>query len=97
MGAVDGTATSNLSHGAEPAGSGAYTVAPDDGVTTELTATARPGMACFTFPVTGKIGVPVTTNSGRATSELGPHRPTADLSTPLNDAPTPTAAGPFPP
>jgi hypothetical protein len=38
-----GAATSNLSRSAESAGSGAYTVALDDGVTTELTAAARSG------------------------------------------------------
>ncbi|MEV6866529.1 hypothetical protein AB0M44_36735 [Streptosporangium subroseum] len=49
-GAVDGTATSNLSHSAESAGSGAYTVALDGGVTTELTATARSGHGMLHVP-----------------------------------------------
>jgi predicted alpha-1,2-mannosidase len=51
-GAVSGTATSTFSHANESANAGYYKVALGNGVTTELTATTRSGMARFTYPAT---------------------------------------------
>ena len=51
-GAVNGTATSTFSHANESANAGYYKVGLGNGVTTELTATTRSGMAKFTFPST---------------------------------------------
>ncbi|MEU7058523.1 lectin [Streptomyces sp. NPDC046197] len=52
VGAVNTGATDGFSHAAESAAPGSYTVALDNGVRTELTATTRSGMARFTFPST---------------------------------------------
>ena len=49
-GAVTPAATDTFSHANESADAGLYTVALDDGITTKLTATARTGMAAFSFP-----------------------------------------------
>jgi predicted alpha-1,2-mannosidase len=51
-GAVNGTATSTFSHSTETANAGYYKVTLGNGITTELTATTRSGMARFTFPST---------------------------------------------
>ncbi|MEW2516592.1 lectin [Actinacidiphila alni] len=50
VGAVNNSATDSFSHANESATAGSYKVALDNQVTTELTATARSGMARFTFP-----------------------------------------------
>jgi predicted alpha-1,2-mannosidase len=50
VGAVDTTATDSFSHSNESAQAGYYQVALANGVTTQLTATTRTGMADFTFP-----------------------------------------------
>src|SRR5262249_52925424 len=50
VGAVDGSATDSFSHAGETASAGYYRVALDDGVTVQLTATSRTGMARLTFP-----------------------------------------------
>jgi predicted alpha-1,2-mannosidase len=50
VGAVSGSATDSFSHGNESANAGDYKVTLANGVTTELTATTRTGMADFTFP-----------------------------------------------
>jgi predicted alpha-1,2-mannosidase len=50
VGAVATSATDSFSHSNESAEAGDYKVALDNGVTTALTATARTGMADFTFP-----------------------------------------------
>ncbi|OIJ64372.1 hypothetical protein WN71_029315 [Streptomyces mangrovisoli] len=50
VGAVNTGATDAFSHGNESAYAGSYKVALNNGVTTELTATTRSGMARFTFP-----------------------------------------------
>ncbi|WP_329587348.1 lectin [Kitasatospora sp. NBC_01250] len=52
IGAVDTSATEGFSHTHESASPGSYAVTLDNGVTTELTATPRSGMARFTFPST---------------------------------------------
>ncbi|WP_079173176.1 lectin [Streptomyces monashensis] len=52
LGTVDARATDSFSHAHESASPGSYTVSLDNGVTTELTATTRSGMARFTFPAT---------------------------------------------
>src|SRR5487761_1403626 len=52
VGAVNATATDSFSHSRESADAGHYQVSLDNGVTTALTATARTGMAQFTFPAT---------------------------------------------
>src|SRR5262249_35908573 len=51
-GAVVGTATSSFSHANESANAGYYKVTMGNGVTVELTATTRSGMARFTYPAT---------------------------------------------
>jgi predicted alpha-1,2-mannosidase len=56
-GAVNSAATSTFSHSTESASAGAYTVTLGNGVKTELTATARTGMARFTFPTTSQANV----------------------------------------
>ena len=52
MGAVDTSATDSFSHAAESASAGYYRVALDNGVTVQLTATTRTGLARFSFPAT---------------------------------------------
>jgi predicted alpha-1,2-mannosidase len=52
VGAIDTSATDSFSHSNESADAGFYSVALDNGVTTQLTATQRTGMADFTFPST---------------------------------------------
>ena len=52
VGPVDSSATVGFGHAGESAAPGAYTVGLDNGVTAELTATRRSGMARFTFPAT---------------------------------------------
>jgi predicted alpha-1,2-mannosidase len=52
VGAVNAMATDSFSHSRESADAGDYQVSLDNGVTTQLTATARTGMARFTFPAT---------------------------------------------
>ena len=52
VGTVNTSATDAFSHSNESADAGYYQVALDNGVTTELTATTRTGMAQFTFPAT---------------------------------------------
>jgi len=51
-GAVNTTATDSFSHSSESADAGNYEVTTGNGVTTDLTATTRTGMAQFTFPAT---------------------------------------------
>jgi predicted alpha-1,2-mannosidase len=51
-GSVNTSATDSFSHSNESANAGDYKVALANGVTTELTATTRTGMAQFTFPST---------------------------------------------
>ena len=57
VGAVDTAATDTFSHSNESASPGSYRVALDNGVTTELTATTRSGMARFTFPSTSQANL----------------------------------------
>jgi predicted alpha-1,2-mannosidase len=52
VGAVDASATDSFSHAAESASAGYYRVALDNGVTVQLTATTRTGLARFSFPAT---------------------------------------------
>ena len=52
VGAINTGATDAFSHANESANAGYYSVALNNGVKTELTATARSGMAKFTFPST---------------------------------------------
>jgi predicted alpha-1,2-mannosidase len=51
-GAVNTGATDSFSHSSESADAGNYQVTTGNGVTTDLTATTRTGMAQFTFPST---------------------------------------------
>ena len=46
------TATDSFSHAGEAASAGYYRVALANGVTTQLTATTRTGLADFSFPAT---------------------------------------------
>ncbi|KOV56268.1 lectin [Streptomyces sp. MMG1121] len=57
VGAVDTGATDSFSHTHESASPGSYSVALDNGVKTELTATTRSGMARFTFPATDRANL----------------------------------------
>ena len=52
VGGVSTSATDAFSHSNESASPGYYSVKLNNGVTTQLTATARSGMASFTFPST---------------------------------------------
>jgi predicted alpha-1,2-mannosidase len=52
VGAVDASATDSFAHADETASAGYYRVALDNGVTAELTATTRTGLARFSFPAT---------------------------------------------
>lgn len=49
-GTVNPAATGTFSHANESARAGSYAVTLDDGITAQLTATARTGMASFAFP-----------------------------------------------
>src|SRR5882724_11193067 len=57
VGLPDTSATDSYSHSAESAEAGYYRVALDNGVTTQLTATTRTGMARFTFPATSRANL----------------------------------------
>ncbi|MFI9808507.1 lectin [Streptomyces sp. NPDC052301] len=57
VGAVDTDASVGFSHGRESAAPGSYTVSLDNGVTTDLTATTRSGMARFAFPATDRANL----------------------------------------
>jgi putative alpha-1,2-mannosidase len=57
VGAIDTTATDSFSHSNESADAGYYSVALDNGVTTQLTATTRTGMARFVFPATSEANL----------------------------------------
>ena len=63
-GAVNGTATSSFSHSNESANAGYYKVTLGNGVTTELTATTRSGMAKFTYPATTQANLLFKLSSG---------------------------------
>ncbi|WP_433889416.1 lectin [Streptomyces sp. CA-111067] len=66
-GGVDGNATVGFSHSNESASAGAYSVNLSNGVNTELTATARSGMARFTFPATTQANLLFKLNADKAT------------------------------
>ncbi|MGW4806347.1 lectin [Kitasatospora sp. NPDC004272] len=66
-GGVDGRATVGFSHAKESASAGAYAVTLDNGVTTELTTTARSGMARFTFPTTTQANLLFKLSADKAT------------------------------
>jgi predicted alpha-1,2-mannosidase len=57
VGAVDTSVTDAFSHAGESASAGYYRVALENGVTTELTATTRTGMARFRFPATAQANL----------------------------------------
>lgn len=59
VGAVDTSATDSFSHAAESASAGYYQVALDNGVTVQLTATTRTGLARFSFPATRQANLVV--------------------------------------
>lgn len=67
-GGIDGNATVGFSHGNETASAGAYSVNLDNGVSTELTTTARSGMARFTFPSTTQANLLFKLNADKATN-----------------------------
>ncbi|MGN5634354.1 lectin [Streptomyces sp. AC154] len=67
-GGIDGNATVGFSHGNETASAGAYSVDLDNGVSTELTTTARSGMARFTFPATTQANLLFKLNADKATN-----------------------------
>jgi predicted alpha-1,2-mannosidase len=56
-GTVNASATDGFSHSGESADAGYYSVALSNGVTTQLTATTRTGMAQFTFPATSQANL----------------------------------------
>ena len=56
-GTVNTSATDGFSHSGESANAGYYSVALSNGVTTQLTATTRTGMAQFTFPATSQANL----------------------------------------
>lgn len=65
---VDGNATVGFSHANESADAGACSVALDNGVKTELTATLRSGMARFTFPATTRANLLFKMGSGKGSN-----------------------------
>jgi predicted alpha-1,2-mannosidase len=67
-GAVDGSTTSTFSHANESANAGYYKVRLDNGVTTELTAATRTGMARFTYPATTQANLLFKLSSGATTT-----------------------------
>ena len=68
VGGVDGGATVGFSHANESASAGAYSVTLDNGVNTELTTTARSGMARFTFPSTTQANLLFKLDADKATN-----------------------------
>jgi predicted alpha-1,2-mannosidase len=56
-GAINTSATDGFSHSGESADAGYYSVALSNGITTQLTATTRTGMAQFTFPATSQANL----------------------------------------
>ncbi|WP_329172107.1 lectin [Streptomyces sp. NBC_01477] len=67
-GGIDGGATQTFSHSNETASAGAYSVTLGNGVKTELTATARSGMARFTFPATTQANLLFKLSADKATN-----------------------------
>jgi predicted alpha-1,2-mannosidase len=63
-GAVSSTATSSFTHVNESANAGYYKVLLGNGVTAELTATTRSGMARFTYPSTAQANLIFKLSSG---------------------------------
>ena len=57
VGAVDTSATDSFSHAHESASAGYYQVALDNGVTVQLTATTRTGLARISFPATARANL----------------------------------------
>ncbi|MEV6837797.1 lectin [Streptomyces sp. NPDC051133] len=57
VGAVATDASVGFAHSGESAAPGSYTVSLDNGVTTDLTATTRSGMARFAFPATDRANL----------------------------------------
>jgi predicted alpha-1,2-mannosidase len=57
VGAVGTSATDSFSHANEAASAGYYRVALDNGVTVQLTATTRTGLARFSFPATARANL----------------------------------------
>ncbi|MFC8452454.1 lectin [Kitasatospora sp. NPDC057223] len=68
LGSVDGGATQTFSHSNESASAGSYSVTLGNGVKTELTATARSGMARFTFPASTQANLLFKLNADKATN-----------------------------
>ena len=56
-GAISTSATDGFAHSGESADAGYYSVALSNGITTQLTATTRTGMAQFTFPATSQANL----------------------------------------
>ncbi|MFC1435748.1 lectin [Streptacidiphilus sp. N1-3] len=67
-GGIDGNATDSFSHSNETVSAGSYAVKLGNGVTTELTTTARSGMARFTFPATTQANLLFKLNADKATN-----------------------------
>ncbi len=67
-GGVDGNATVGFSHANETASAGSYAVTLGNGVKTELTTTARSGMARFTFPATTQANLLFKLSADKATN-----------------------------
>jgi predicted alpha-1,2-mannosidase len=70
VGAVNTSAADSFSHSNESASPGYYSVTTSNGVTTQLTATARSGMASFTFPSTTEANLIFKLN-GSANADSG--------------------------
>ncbi len=68
VGKVEGGATQTFRHENESASAGQYSVTLGNGVRTELTATARSGMARFTFPSTAQANLLFELNADKATN-----------------------------
>jgi predicted alpha-1,2-mannosidase len=72
VGALDNTATDSFSHADESADADSYSVALGNGVTTQLTATTRTGMAQFTFPSTSQANLIFKLSGDGATGSATP-------------------------
>jgi predicted alpha-1,2-mannosidase len=68
VGAVDTSAADGFSHQQESATAGSYRVGLDNGVSTELTATTRSGMARFTFPASTQANLVFKLSGSRHTA-----------------------------
>ncbi len=93
MGAVSGTATDSFSHSGESAAAGYYSVALGNGVGVGLTATARTGMAQFSFPATTQANLIFKLSGDGATGTVTASSTTFNVLSPTEVSGQVTAGG----